>query len=69
MDLFAPQHLILIFFVLGFPFVALIDILTSDFKESVNKIAWLLAVIFIPIVGPLLYLIIGRSQKKRNSNN
>jgi len=41
MDLFAPQHLILILFVLGFPFVALIDILTSDFKESVNKIAWL----------------------------
>ncbi len=65
MDLFSPQHLVLIFLVLGFPIIALIDILKSDFKESVNKIAWLVAVIFIPVVGPILYLLIGMNQKRR----
>ena len=43
---------------------ALIDILKSDFKDSINKLIWLLVVFFLYALGALLYIIIGRNQKK-----
>jgi ABC-type molybdate transport system permease subunit len=42
---------------------ALIDILKSDFKESINKLIWLLVVCFFYVLGALLYYFIGRGQK------
>ena len=42
---------------------ALIDILKSDFKDSINKIIWLLVVFFLYILGVGLYYFIGRHQK------
>ena len=42
---------------------ALIDILKSDFKDSTNKIVWLLVVFFLYALGVLLYYLIGRKQK------
>jgi uncharacterized membrane protein len=42
---------------------ALIDILRSDFKDSVTKLVWIIVVIFVPFVGAILYLIMGRGQK------
>jgi len=50
--------------VIVFTLLALIDILKSDFKESVNKIVWVLVVIFLPLLGAILYFIIGRAQKR-----
>jgi hypothetical protein len=41
---------------------ALIDCLGGDFKGN-DKIAWLLVVIFVPLVGSILYFFIGRGQK------
>jgi membrane protein implicated in regulation of membrane protease activity len=43
---------------------ALIDIITSKFKEDLMQIVWLLVVFFLPFLGVLLYLIIGRSMKR-----
>ena len=43
---------------------ALFDILKSDFKDSTNKLIWLLVVFFLYAFGALIYLIIGRQQKK-----
>ncbi|MEA2047368.1 MAG: PLD nuclease N-terminal domain-containing protein [Campylobacterota bacterium] len=43
---------------------ALIDILKSDFKDGINKLIWLLVVFFFYGLGALLYLFIGRNQKK-----
>ena len=43
---------------------ALIDILKSDFKDSINKLIWLLVVFFLYALGALLYVFIGRNQKK-----
>ncbi len=59
---------VLIFLLLIFlPFViAFIDILRSDFSGN-NKIVWLLAVIFVPLIGAVAYLIIGRKQKINTS--
>jgi len=42
--------------------IALIDILKSDFQGN-NKIIWVLVVIFLPIIGAILYFIIGKNQK------
>ena len=59
------QELILIVFVFA-PFIvfitSLIDILKNDFKGN-DKIIWVLVVMFIPIIGSLLYLIIGRKKR------
>jgi len=43
---------------------ALVDILKSKFTYS-NKIIWLLIVSFVPIIGFILYFLIGRKQKVR----
>ncbi|WP_411272782.1 PLD nuclease N-terminal domain-containing protein [Daejeonella sp.] len=42
----------------------LFDITRSTFKEPLNKLLWVVIVIFVPLMGSILYLIIGRSQKK-----
>lgn len=41
---------------------ALISILKSDFKGN-DKIVWLIAVIFVPLIGAIAYFIIGRKQR------
>lgn len=43
---------------------AVLDILKSEFTGS-NKLVWLLVATFAPIIGPLLYLLLGRKQKAR----
>ena len=58
---FIEWIIVLVFLVLSI--VALIDILKSNFKESINKIAWVLIVILLPMVGTILYFAIGRHQK------
>lgn len=42
--------------------IALVDILKSEFTGS-NKIVWLLVVIFFPVIGFILYFLIGKQQK------
>ena len=55
--------IILIFlFALLLPIIALIDILRNEFTGS-NKIIWVLLVIFLPLLGTLLYFAIGVQQK------
>jgi len=41
---------------------ALFDILRSEFT-GYNKLVWLLAVVFFPLIGTLAYFIFGRKQK------
>ncbi|MFY0592161.1 PLDc N-terminal domain-containing protein [Roseivirga sp.] len=61
-----PEALFLLSF-FGIPLLlivaSLISILTSEFKDSQNKLIWVLVAIFVPVVGALLYLTIGRSQR------
>lgn len=42
---------------------ALIDALTSNFKDSNTKLLWVLVILFVPLLGWILYFSIGRSQK------
>ena len=57
-------EVIILAFLIGFiPFIfAFIDILKNEFTGS-NKLIWLLAVLFAPVVGSLVYFIIGRKQR------
>lgn len=42
---------------------ALVDIIASKFQENLMQVIWLLVVFFLPFVGVILYLLIGRSMK------
>lgn len=42
----------------------LFDISRSKFNEPLNKLLWVIIVIFVPLIGEVLYLFVGRSQKK-----
>ncbi len=46
---------------------AIIDLLKSHFPDSVNKVIWAIVIVFIPVLGPLLYLFLGRNQKVKPS--
>ncbi len=59
-NLFFWQFFILIY--LAIWIYALVDILRHDFTQN-NKLIWILAVIFVPFIGAILYFVIGRSQK------
>ncbi len=59
----ALYELILIVIVLVLPLIALVDILKSNFKKDVNKTVWVIVVIFLPVMGSILYFLKGRGQK------
>lgn len=41
----------------------LVDIIKANFKGENDKIIWLLLIIFLPMIGSILYLYIGVNQK------
>lgn len=45
---------------------AITDILKGSFKQN-DKLIWFLVVLFVPIVGTVLYLFLGRKQKLKLS--
>ena len=56
--------LLLVLFLLHL--IAIIDIARNQFPRK-NKLIWILYVIFFPVVGTILYFVIGTKQKlKRN---
>ncbi|NNK10084.1 MAG: hypothetical protein HKP08_01970 [Flavobacteriaceae bacterium] len=55
---------LILVFTLIISLIALVDILRSDFKGNNDKLIWVLIVLFLGIIGALLYFIMGRGQKK-----
>ncbi len=47
---------------IGLWIYSLIDIMKSSFEKN-DKMIWILVALFVPILGPILYMIIGRKQK------
>jgi uncharacterized membrane protein len=43
--------------------VALFSLLKSDFKKDIDKVIWLLTILFVPLFGPIFYFIISPEQK------
>ncbi len=46
---------------------AIIDLVSDNFENSINKLVWLLVILFVPVIGCILYLIIGRGQKVKSA--
>lgn len=42
---------------------SLINLLSSTVKSSTEKLIWLLVILFLPVLGPILYLFIGVDKK------
>jgi hypothetical protein len=42
---------------------ALVDILRSTFSDSIIKVLWFLLVFCLPLLGFILYIVIGKSTK------
>lgn len=54
--------------ILALPIAALISILSNAFPDNTQKLIWVIVVIFIPILGSIIYFIIGRRQQLRFQN-
>jgi hypothetical protein len=46
----------------------IVDIVRSEFISPSNKTVWMLLVIFLPMLGMLLYFLIGQSQKHKSTS-
>ena len=55
--------LIIVFGIMGFGIYVLVDILKSEFTNSINKVIWLILVLFTGPLGIVLYYAIGKKQK------
>ena len=47
------------FIILIIDVLVIIDILRSN-KDNERKVLWILAVVCLPVLGPILYYVIGR---------
>jgi hypothetical protein len=47
------------FIILVIDIVVIIDIHKSN-KDSEKKILWIVAVVFLPVLGPILYYVMGK---------
>jgi heme/copper-type cytochrome/quinol oxidase subunit 2 len=54
--------LVLIFWVLP-TVLSIKTIQKHEFKDAISKLMWILAVVFIPLFGAILFFVIGKSQK------
>ncbi len=54
--------LFIILFIILLPLLALVSVLTSEFRGN-DKIVWVLIIIFLPFLGSLLYFLIGRDRR------
>jgi Phospholipase_D-nuclease N-terminal len=45
----------------------LIDCLTNHGIQSSEKVAWVLVILFLPFIGSLIYLFVGRPKRKTAS--
>ncbi|GAB2524978.1 PLDc N-terminal domain-containing protein [Spirosoma aerophilum] len=50
-------------FVFIFPIVALVDVIRSNFRGPNDKVIWVIIILFLNLIGALLYIFIGRKQR------
>lgn len=53
----------LILLILLLPILAVISLLRSGHRDSTTKLIWLLVILFVPLVGSILYFVMGRRKR------
>jgi len=51
-------------FIVLLPVLALISVLMNDFPSG-EKLIWVLVILFLPILGSILYFLIGSDRRTR----
>lgn len=41
---------------------AIVEVVAGTFKNSIDKVVWLLVVLLVPLLGIVLYYLIGRKK-------
>jgi hypothetical protein len=58
----------MILFIIGFililPIIAIIDLIRINLDSS-QKLLWIIIILFLPILGSVLYFLMGRNQPPR----
>jgi ABC-type enterochelin transport system permease subunit len=49
--------------VIVFFLIALYSLLKSDFKKELDKMIWLITILFVPLFGSIFYFILAPEQK------
>ena len=52
---------IISFIILIIDIVVIIDIIKSS-KDTEKKVLWIIAVVFLPLLGPILWYVIGKNK-------
>jgi len=47
---------------IGLMIWALVDVIRRDYVRGNNKVVWILVIVIINIIGPIIYLLLGRSD-------
>jgi uncharacterized membrane protein YhaH (DUF805 family) len=47
--------------------IAIVDLVKREHVTGDNKIVWALVIIFINMIGPIIYLLVGRKEKTDDS--
>ena len=50
-------------FFLLLPLLALVDLIRSDFQDSIEKLVWVIVILFFPIFGSIIYFMMGGKNK------
>jgi hypothetical protein len=48
---------------LGLTIWALVDLARREYVRGNNKVIWILVVVLVNTIGPILYFVMGRSEK------
>jgi len=62
-EILAIFFLVLIVFGIAFWIWALFDCLTKESSSGNNKIVWLLVILFLGIIGAIIYAVVRRPQR------
>jgi heme/copper-type cytochrome/quinol oxidase subunit 4 len=56
------EHVLVLLLVIILPIIALINILSERFEGN-KKLVWVIVVVIIPILGSILYFLIGKRKR------
>lgn len=65
LDLSGPWLYFILALIFILPIIALFDLLKQEYKGR-TRLLWLLIIVFLPIFGSILYLLMAKKYKKEN---